>query len=73
MENSTNEKNELKKVIYKVTPKATFIKVRDGIMYYESIVDGNLIEYRIPLSDTQEADFLPEMDGKYLLRWIYVK
>lgn len=63
--------NETKKLIYKLTPKATFVKVRNQVMYYTSTVDGQNVEFRIPMSDTVEADFLPEMDAKYLLRWIY--
>ena len=75
-------KNEIKKVLYKQNPKANFSYIRKGIAYYKAIISTEKTEeklpetyqvlFEIPFEDMGDADFLQEMDGKYLIRWISI-
>ena len=69
------DKINIKKALYKQKPMATFRYIRMGVAYYSAVIaDENDNEYtvnfEIPVGDMGEADFGPEMDGKYLNRWI---
>ncbi len=64
------EKNEIKKLLYKESPIATFNMVRNQKAYYTSIVNDIHIIFEIPVSDMGDADLLPTMEGKLLIRWI---
>jgi hypothetical protein len=70
------EKNEIKKLLYKQNPKANLNYIRKGNAYYETyVLDGDfsdLINFEIPVIDMGDADFLPEMEAKYLVRWILI-
>jgi hypothetical protein len=68
--------NDIKKSLYKEKPVAKFEYIRKGKAYYttwasyenESI--DTRITFEIPVNDMGDADFLPEMDAKLLIRWI---
>lgn len=71
------EKNEIKKALYKQKPVANFKMVRNSVAYYESVIQDEQAEpvpytvnFAIPVSDMGDADLLPEMDGKLLIRYI---
>lgn len=69
------EKNEIKKEIYKQQPKAFFWYCRKGVLYYSSSIErvssnNQKINFEIPVSDIGDADFLPEMEAKLLIRWL---
>lgn len=70
------EKNEIKKALYKQNPEAKFLYAKKGNLYYGTQIpalDGvgfSGILFTIPFSDLGDAEFLPEMDAKLLIRWI---
>lgn len=80
-----NNNNEIKKYLLKQKPIASFMYIRQGHAYYETtIVIGIMADevtgvsdltqkvlFKIPVTDMGEADFLPEMAGQTLIRWIY--
>lgn len=59
--------NELKKTIYKTNPVAKFQYIRKGNAYYKTDTD---IIFEVPVTDMGDADFLAEMSGKLMIRWI---
>ena len=65
-------KNELKKAIYLLKPIAYFQYINKGSAFYKSQINQLDIIFDIPLSDMGTSEFLPEMDAKYLLRWMMV-
>ena len=71
------EKNEIKKLLYKQNPIAAFQYIRKVNDYYEAVVDdvgkGSIyVKFEIPVIDMGDADFLPQMEAKYLIRWILI-
>ena len=68
------EKNEIKKALYKQNPIAKLSMIRKGVAYYATIItnEEKLIEicFEIPINDMGDADFLYEMESKFLNRWI---
>lgn len=73
--------NDIKKLIYKQNPMATFNMCRGGTLYYYSTISSNRTEenpilsyanifFEIPISDIGTTDFYAEMTAKHLLRWI---
>lgn len=64
--------NEIKKVLYKEKPIAKFKMIRMEFAYYVTETSLGEIKFVIPVGDMGEADFLPEMDAKLLIRWIEV-
>jgi hypothetical protein len=71
------EKNEIKKLLYRQNPKATFDYIRKGHAYYTTTVDDptegcKFVKFEIPVSDMGDADFFDKMDAKHLIRWILI-
>ena len=64
------DKNELKKILYLNKPIAKFLYIRKGSAFYRAVSNDVEILFNIPVIDMGDADFLPEMDGKLLIRWI---
>ena len=69
------EKNEIKKLLYKQNPKATFTHIRKANAYYTSTVEDAiagrvLVHFEVPVNDMGDADFFNEMEAKFLIRWI---
>lgn len=64
--------NEIKKEFYKQKPIAHFQYINKGSVIYTAIVSDIEVKFDIPLTDIGTAEFLPEMDGKMLLRWLMV-
>lgn len=61
----------VKKFLYKQKPKATLRYIRKGVAYYDTCLEnGKKIVFEIPIGDMGDADFLPIMEGKHLIRWI---
>lgn len=67
-----NKMNEIKKILYKEKPIAKFKMIRMEFAYYVTETSLGEVKFVIPVSDMGEADFLPEMDAKLLIRWIEV-
>lgn len=67
------EKNEIKKFLYKENPKAVLTYIREKKAYYIVKTDSITINFEIPVEDMGSADFFPEMDSKFLNRWILVE
>jgi len=68
-------KNEISILLYKQNPKASLSYIRKGNAYYSTTVeDGTLgsvfVQFEVPVNDMGDADFMVEMEGKYLRRWI---
>jgi hypothetical protein len=63
---------EIKKEMYKQKPEARIQYIRKGFAYYYSDLENDRVYFKIPISDMGDADFLPSMDGKHLLRWLYI-
>lgn len=79
MENNSQimDKNEIKKLLYKQNPIATFNYIRKGTAYYETVVNAEFdishkINFEVPVSDMGDADFKNEMESKLLNRWIVI-
>lgn len=68
-------KNEIKKSLYKQNPKASLSYIRKGNAYYTSTIEDvtegrKFVQFEIPIADMGDADFFPEMEAKFLIRWI---
>lgn len=63
--------NNIKKLLYKENPKAILDYIRNGKAYYTTQVGDTTIKFEIPVEDMGSADFFPEMDSKFLNRWIF--
>jgi hypothetical protein len=64
------EKNDIKKSLYKQNPNAHIQFVRKGIVYYYADLEEMRVHFQVPVEDMGDADFLPTMEGKLLIRWI---
>jgi len=69
------EKNEVKKVLYRVKPKAVLEseKTKDTYVYastFESEGTGYSLTFSVPISDMGDAKFEKEMDAHLLIRWM---
>lgn len=64
------ERDELKKILYIHKPIAKFQYIRKGHAFYKSIINDIEILFDVPVIDMGDADFLDEMEGKLLIRWI---
>lgn len=67
--------NMIKKILYKEKPKANLLYIRKGTAYYQSVIgsDGKgelVVTFQVPVSDMGDADFLPEMESQYLIRYM---
>lgn len=61
---------EIKKALYRQKPQADFLYIRNEKAFYEAQLSEEKIFFEIPVSDMGDADFLPIMDAKLLIRWI---
>jgi hypothetical protein len=66
----TMEKNEIKKALYRQKPEARIRFIRKNVAYYYADLDEQRIEFEIPVNDMGDADFLPTMEAKLLIRWV---
>ena len=66
------EKNEVIKRLYKENPKANLMYVRDAQVHYMTEINDGLVTimFKIPMEETKGADFLCEMEAKFLIKWI---
>lgn len=68
------ELNEIKKALYKQSPDAIMFCInKNGINYEASIInEGSNVHltFVVPINDMGDADFLPTMEAKLLIRWI---
>lgn len=72
------ETNEIKKELYKQKPEANLLYIRKGIAHYdarirtfdETIVKTKMVFFEVPVSDMGDADLLPIMDAKLLIRYL---
>ena len=66
------EINEVKKSLYKQKPAASLMYIRKGTAYYEThLQDATRLMFEVPVDDMGDADFLPQMDAKLLIRWVH--
>jgi len=65
-----DKKTEIKKMVYRIKPSANLTIIRLGVVYYETTLEGETINFEIPIHDMGSADFTPTMEAKYLLRWL---
>lgn len=64
------EKNEIKKMFYKVDPSAYLTNVRkDGLLYTTTFPDKNFT-FLVPLGEIGEVIWEPVMKAKLLIRWL---
>ncbi len=61
---------EIKKALYRQKPQADLLYIRNEKALYEAQLSEQKIFFEIPVSDMGDADFLPIMDAKLLIRWI---
>lgn len=70
------EKNEIKKALYKVSPKAELINVTKERLFYMTKIkveeEEKRIRFFIPLGDIEDAKFEWLMDAKLLIRWLEI-
>ena len=70
----SNNKNEIKKLIYKQSPIAELRLIRGGNLYYIceilSLEELTTINFCVPISDIGNTDFFGHVLAKLLLRWL---
>ncbi len=67
------DKNTLKKELYKQKPKAELLLINKDGMRYEALLDGiGSVVFVIPLNEIEDGRFYNEMDAKLLIRWLLV-
>lgn len=68
------ELNDIKKALYKENPNAIIRHIRNGFAYYSANIESAdiMVKFKIPVADMGDADFLPTMDSKLLIRWIVI-
>lgn len=72
------EINEIKKELYKQKPTAELLYIRKCVAYYDTkirisdkpIIETKTVFFEVPVSDMGDADLLPEMDAKLLIRYL---
>jgi len=65
------ERNNIIKLLKIKKPKANFKFIRSGIAYYETEeIEGKSFFFEIPVDDMGDADFFPEMEARFLIRWL---
>ena len=63
---------EIKKALYREKPEARLSYIRGGSAYYYADLEALRVRFEVPVSDMGDADFGPNMDAKYLIRWITI-
>ena len=63
---------EIKKALYREKPEARLSYIRGGSAYYYADLEALRVRFEVPVSDMGDADFGPNMDAKYLIRWIAI-
>ncbi len=63
-------KTDIKKRLYKEKPEAHLTYIRAGSAYYTAKLGELNLNFKIPVSDMGDADFLAVMEAKYLIRWL---
>lgn len=61
----------MKKTLYKENPKAELFLLRSGHAWYKSICSTGAVLFKVPFGEIGDTTFLPEMEGKHLIRWIH--
>ena len=64
---------EIKKACYKQAPTAELEMVRGGNLYYTANIKTDIlydVNFIVPISDIGATDFFPQMEAKFLLRWL---
>jgi hypothetical protein len=64
------EKNEIKKLLYKEKQDADFKFIHDKHAVYAVDVNGEIVNFIIPMDDMGTAVFTPKMEARYLIRWM---
>lgn len=62
--------NEIKKSLYKENPQANFLHLSKGNAYYACTIGGVYILFEVPVSEMGDSRFWPQMDSKFLIRYI---
>lgn len=64
--------NEIKKALYRESPKAIFSYFRKGVLHYTAEIQNPLYYafFAVPAEDTGDADFHREMEAKHLIRYL---
>ena len=61
---------QIKKALYRQKPEARIRFIRKNVAYYYADLEERRVEFEIPINDMGDADFLPTMEAKLLIRWI---
>lgn len=65
------EINDIKKALYIDNPKARFMKLTKGVMYYVAhLTDGTIVNFSVPTQDMGDASFYADMEAKLLIRYL---
>lgn len=64
---------EVKKALYKRNPTAFLKKIQYEKAYYTTSIEECALDFEVPCNDMGEAEFLPQMPAKLLIRWIVEK
>ena len=64
------EKNELKKILYRVKPLAHLLYIRKGKVYYSCVVNDIHMSFEVPVEDMGDADYFPTMNAHLLIRYL---
>lgn len=63
--------NSVKKLLYRTSPIADLIYIKDGKAYYTCpMEDEEDLTFEIPVTDMGEARFGLTMEAKLLIRWL---
>jgi len=68
------ELNDIKKALYRENPHAVLKLIRGGIAYYSAhlVSTDKVVQFKVPVEDMGDADFISSMDSKLLIRWITI-
>jgi hypothetical protein len=65
------ELNEIKKALYKQSPKAKLHLIKSGVAYYSALLsDETEVRFDVPFNEMGDVTFYALEEAKHLIRWI---
>lgn len=64
------EKNEIKKLLYRLNPEAELMNITKDRIFYITKIEDRTLRFFIPLGDIGDAKFEWQMEAKLLIRWL---
>lgn len=69
---TNTERDEVKKIIYRVKPEATLLYIKTNGIHYRAQLEfpPRWVFFKVPLEDLGEAEWLATMPAQLLLRYL---